>query len=240
MEIEKGCFGSFTARLISGLIEDHSTQTDPFEFEDIPGKNGNGTVLKNLSLGNCVLLEKRIKKELEDNGLLELSDALSGDSLEEDEILKELTKCQSDLRMVTAQNKSTLKLLLSKSKQNLAKQEIKKKVQAADTEVTDTYRRFVIAKQKKRNLTKKEKDMVSASVVESCSAFNEFAFSHCSLGGESGEGSRRARRQVGQSSAVSQTLTRHHAPLHYLSSLFTRRAQYSIYFYTTAASCASS
>lgn len=59
---------------------------------DFKGSNGNGNIFKSLNLGNTTQLERRIRKELEENGILEMDEILN-DSEEfsgEDEILREL------------------------------------------------------------------------------------------------------------------------------------------------------
>lgn len=125
-------------------------------------------MFKALVLGNTAQLEKRIKKELEDNGLLELvvDDGSADAAADDDEILKELIKTQNELKMISAQNQSQLKLLMGHAKADMAKQEINKKLEVADEEVIESYKRLTTAKQKKRNPTKKEKDVAIRALKE--------------------------------------------------------------------------
>ena len=130
---------------------------------------GNGNIFKSLNLGNTTQLERRIRKELEEQGILSMEDILNGnDSLsnEEDEILEELKRCQAELKDVSSKNQSHLKRLHSLAKKEIAKQEIVKKLQNSDQEVIECYRKFLLAKQKKRSPTKKEKEQAFKALKE--------------------------------------------------------------------------
>jgi transcriptional adapter 3 len=169
---DKGSYGTLTQRLLQSLLEDPSTQSTPDSPESSSDQGpslANGSVLKALNLGNTTQLEKRIKKELEENGLLDLLDdpgSSSGNSPSRrlssaddgDEILKELTKAQHELKVVAAQNVSSLKHILSAAKLDLARQEIQSNLTEADEEVIDAYKKLMHAKSKKKAMTKKEKD----------------------------------------------------------------------------------
>ncbi|KAI1289978.1 Transcriptional adapter 3 [Halotydeus destructor] len=159
-ETEKGGFGLFTQRLISCLMEEENgnVNNDEDESESETPNKSNGSPLKPMNLGNAAQLEKRLKKELEENGFLDFDDVTDMQPVDDDEILRELTRCQNELRLVQSYNQSQLKLLLTHAKTDLSKQEIKKKLQVTDGEVNEIYRRFVQAKQKKKLITKKEKE----------------------------------------------------------------------------------
>jgi transcriptional adapter 3 len=164
-------YGIITQRLVSCLMEDPSFNGsgDTFDFEhDSIGRNGNA--FKALSLGNSAQLEKKIRKELEDNGLLDLDFDVypSSDTNlnEDDEVLKELQRCQNELKMVSSQNQLQLRSLLNAAKQDLVQQETQRKLQAADAEVVDAFRRMVQMKQKKRTPTKKEREMAAKALKD--------------------------------------------------------------------------
>lgn len=131
-----------------------------------PPKTGSKKVTKALNLGNTSQLEKRIKKELEEAGLLELDDGSSLVEDEEDEILRELIKAQNELRMITEQNKSQLQLLLSKAKLDMARQEIQEKLRIVDEEVIEVYRKLTAMKSKKKVPSKKERDAAIKALKE--------------------------------------------------------------------------
>lgn len=131
-----------------------------------PSKTGSKRVTKALNLGNTAQLEKRIKKELEEAGLLELDDGSSLVEDEEDEILRELINTQNELKMVTQQNSSQLKLLLSRARVDMARQEIEGKLKLVDEEVIESYRKLTLLKSKKKNPTKKERDAAVKALKE--------------------------------------------------------------------------
>lgn len=171
---DKSTYGVLTQRLVSCLIEDNvisSPISDTIDTDhEIVGKNGassNANPLRGLNLGNTAQLEKRIKKELEDHGLLDLDDMnMNDEEVEEDEILNELTKLQNDLKALSSQNQLNLKKLLGKVKSEFGKQEVTKKLNHADSEVLECYRKMTTTRQKKRSPTKKEKEITWKALKE--------------------------------------------------------------------------
>jgi len=176
---EKGSYGILTQRLLQSLLEDPNAEPNP---DSPPGTDDgpslpNGNVLKALSLGNTSQLEKRIKKELQENGLLDLLEDPSSSAAgspsrrtstgeEEDEILRELIRAQNELKVVAAQNVSSLKGLLSAARTDIERQEIQSRLDAADEQVIEAYKRLVAAKSKKKALSKKEKDVCLKALKE--------------------------------------------------------------------------
>ncbi len=55
-------------------------------------------------------------------------------------------------------NKRTAEMLLVKAQKEMQKQELKQRAKVIDAEVVDAFRKITAAKQKKKGLTKKEKD----------------------------------------------------------------------------------
>lgn len=53
----------------------------------------------------------------------------------EDEILSELKSCQQELKAISKQNRDVLQQLLQVAKDEVKKQEIRKKLESANTEV---------------------------------------------------------------------------------------------------------
>jgi len=163
---DKCSFGILTQKLVSCLIEENfsSTSGDSIDLDfEVNGKNGNGSnhLFKSINFGNTNQLEKRIRKELEDQGILDPDIITFHDSLplEDDEILKELIKCQNELKAISSKTRSQLKFLINESKKDLNRQAWMEKLKSADLEVMDAYRKILCAKQKKRPPSKKEKDM---------------------------------------------------------------------------------
>ena len=181
---EKGSYGVLTQRLIQSLLEDSSTGSPDSPLSDAAsngnaeagGLNGSGQIWKQVSTGNTAQIEKKIRKELQEHGLIELEEPETGSvssgaaaaagSAEDDEILRELVRCQNELKMVASTNCSQLKSLLSLVKTDLQRQEIEKKLSEVDEEVIDGYKKLMQAKSKKRNITKKEKESCLKSLKE--------------------------------------------------------------------------
>ncbi|XP_054161572.1 transcriptional adapter 3-A-like [Oppia nitens] len=172
-EPDKTSFGALTQRLVSCLIEENLLNGGLIDSKSITNdskpSNGNHKTFKSLNLGNTAQLERLIRKELEEHGIISLDDILNGSDAsggDEDEILQELKRCQKELKSLSDKNQKHLKRLLNASKKEMTKQEISKKLDLADMEVTEAYRRVVSAKQKKRPLTKKEKDVAFKAIKD--------------------------------------------------------------------------
>ncbi|CAH1787384.1 unnamed protein product [Owenia fusiformis] len=165
MDIEESSpFGPLTQRLVSALIEENimAPMEDSNEIENQEAIEANAamspkSLAKQLNIGNTVMLERRIRRELEEQGILEADDVLDSDP--EDEILQELKKKQSELKAVTQHNTLVTKKLLRLAKDEMERQELRKKMAAADLEVMETWRKIQNARQKKKVLTKKEKEV---------------------------------------------------------------------------------
>lgn len=161
-------FGPLTQRLVSALIEENIMTPMDDDMEE--GTSNNDTLdieapaispralAKQLNLGNPAHLEKRIKRELEEQGILDGEDTFDDDP--DDEILAELRKKQAELKAVSQHNIMVTKKLYKLAKEMMDKQEVKKKLSAADAEVMEAYRKIQIAKQKKKPPTKKERESV--------------------------------------------------------------------------------
>ncbi|KAL4225557.1 transcriptional adaptor 3 [Mactra antiquata] len=160
-------FGVLTQRLVSALIEENiMTPIDDEMDEDYPENDSFNEsaaispkeLAKQLNLGNPVHLEKRIKKELEDQGILDFDESEEDD--ENDEILRELRSKQAELKVICQHNILATKKLYKLAKDEMAKQELKKKLAISDSEIMESYRKVQVAKQKKKTPTKKERDAV--------------------------------------------------------------------------------
>ena len=93
-------FGELTQRLVQGLMEENlMTQVDDMmvatgKDEDIGSRN---SFIQSLKVANGDSLEKRLKKELEEQGILDPGDDDADPG--NDEILSELTRCQEELKV---------------------------------------------------------------------------------------------------------------------------------------------
>lgn len=165
---DESLFGPLTQRLVSALIEENIMTPMDDDMEEGTGNNDTldieapaispRALAKQLNLGNPAHLEKRIKRELEEQGILDLEDTVDDDP--DDEILAELRKKQAELKTVSQHNIMVTKKLYRLAKEMMDRQELKRKLSASDAEVMEAYRKIQIAKQKKKPPTKKERDAV--------------------------------------------------------------------------------
>jgi transcriptional adapter 3 len=153
-------FGDLTQRLIQGLMEEKQSSTEDNVERSMEPCGSRNSFIQSLRVAPDDSLEKQLKKELEDMGILttdEFEGAEAGSS-GGDEVLAELERCQAELKAVASHNLSQLRNLANLSRVEMARQEIRSKLEEADNEVKDSYARISSARVKKRVLTKKEKD----------------------------------------------------------------------------------
>ena len=123
---ESSPFGELTQRLVQGLMEENlMTQVDDTTMvgkeDDIGTKN---SFIHSLKVANGDSLEARLKKELEEQGILEAGDEEDGGP---DEILSELTRCQEELKAVAQHNQAQLRRLAKSAREEMARQEIRER-----------------------------------------------------------------------------------------------------------------
>jgi len=160
-------FGELTQRLVQGLMEENlMTQVDDMmvaggKEEDCGTKN---SFIQSLKVANGESLEKRLKKELEEQGILEPGD----DDMDTgpDEILTELKRCQEELKAISQNNLSQLKRLVKSGREEMARQEIRNRLAEADKEVCEAYKRIASARSKKKSPSKKDKDSAWKSLKD--------------------------------------------------------------------------
>lgn len=167
--IDESPFGPLTQRLVSALIEENIMTSIDDAMTDVNGGSEAPAIspralAKQLNIGNPSHLEKRIKRELEEQGLLDSDDKVEDDP--DDEILMELKQKQQELKTLCQYNISMTKNLLEKAKEEMKKQEQKKKLAQVDSEILEAYRKVQLAKQKKKPPTKKERDAVYKSLKD--------------------------------------------------------------------------
>ncbi|CAG4952266.1 unnamed protein product [Colias eurytheme] len=144
--------GPLTQRLVSALMEENVMS---YEMPDIKIKQSATT--KN-SYKNSLTLEKCLRKELVEQGILDPEDLPPLTNPADDEILAEIKKCQTELTAVRKENCRNLKNLIGLCKQEMIRLNLKKQLDHVDMECIDIYKKMVAAKQKKRPITKKEKE----------------------------------------------------------------------------------
>eukprot|EP00094_Tigriopus_californicus_P002488 TCALIF_02405-PA protein Name:"Similar to tada3-a Transcriptional adapter 3-A (Xenopus laevis)" AED:0.25 eAED:0.25 QI:43/0/0/0.66/1/0.66/3/0/494 len=172
---EEAPYGELTQRLVAGLMEESvMTSTDDsmeaakkagLENQDHLGK---ANLIKSLNVSNADSLEARVRKELEDQGILDPNEnnsvsAFEGDN---DEILEELKRCQTELKAVSSHNLNQLKRLLKCAKEEMIRQELRNKLQKADEEVMEAYQKISVARSKKKSPNKKEREQAWKALKE--------------------------------------------------------------------------
>jgi len=147
--------GPLTQRLIAGLVEENVLMND-IENKAVDGLGvSRPGFMKSLGLGSASSLEKRIKKELQEQGIMETD---YNNDEDDDEILSELRRCQAELRAVLSHNSTQLNRLLTLARESLVRHDLKKKLRDADHKVIEAYRTIAAARQKKKTPSKKDKD----------------------------------------------------------------------------------
>ena len=171
---EETPFGELTQRLVAGLMEEN--QINPADVEESTKKGSGGEssdtenaaskgqLIKSLNITNAENLEARVRKELEEQGIIDPNE--DANQMENDEILEELVRCQNELKAVSAHNLQQLKRLLKAAKEEMARQEVRNKLQQADNEVMEAYRKISQARAKKKPPTKKERDQAWKALKE--------------------------------------------------------------------------
>ncbi|XP_076801430.1 transcriptional adapter 3-A-like isoform X2 [Clavelina lepadiformis] len=150
-EQEHACpLGFLTQRLISAFVEENimvppdqaTSMLDSGKYGDNLSSalgEADGVILKpskSTSAPHVQKLEARIRMELIEQGILEPE---TTESKKEDEILNEIINCQQELKAVSARNRDVLQQLLQISKGELKKQEVRRKVESANTEVRQSW-----------------------------------------------------------------------------------------------------
>ncbi|KAK7018684.1 transcriptional adaptor 3 [Halocaridina rubra] len=147
--------GPLTQRLIAGLVEENVLVSD-IENKAVDGLGHTRPgLIKSLNLGSASSLEKRIKKELQEQGVMEMD---YGNEDDDDEILSELRRCQAELRAVSSHNNTQLNRLLTLARESLVRHDLKKKLRDAEQKVIEAHRVIAAARQKKKTPSKKDKD----------------------------------------------------------------------------------
>jgi transcriptional adapter 3 len=172
----EGITGPFTQRLVSALMEENmidghstttatttSTENSNSSLENIPN-NSNMVHTRSAAnmLKNGIAAERRIRKELIEQGILEAKDATPQGVVQDDvdEVLAEIQRVRSDLMAIAESNTSQLTQLKEVSLNEMKRLEIKRKLDDVDHEIIEQHKRLQLAKQKGRSMTKSERDEI--------------------------------------------------------------------------------
>merc|ERR1712233_45683 len=88
--------------------------------EDIGSRN---SFIQSLKVANGDSLERRLRKELEEQGILDPNED-DGES-SHDEVQQELARCQQELRVVSQHNLAQLRRLAKSAREEMARQEVR-------------------------------------------------------------------------------------------------------------------
>ena len=160
--------GPLTQRLISALMEENimvPIQDTPDSKKCRGGENQTPRtgLLNNFSLKNSLAFEKRIRKELEEQGILDPNEQIKNPA--EDEIMTELKACQAELKTLSSHNVSQLKRLLDLTKKEMAKQDLKRQLQSIDNDILEIYKK-ISSKQGDKLPSDKEQEQAWALLRE--------------------------------------------------------------------------
>ncbi|XP_055856310.1 transcriptional adapter 3-B [Episyrphus balteatus] len=157
----EGVTGPLTQRLVSAFLEENligdvMSNIDSNSSSD--NTNSTNSTLCSLSLlKNGIDLEKRVKQELIEQGLLETEEFVKPD---EDEVYSEIKRVTAELSSIAEYNSTELRRLQEAAKCEIKRLEIKRKLDVVDHEILEAYKRTVQAKQKRRVLTNEEQEEI--------------------------------------------------------------------------------
>lgn len=124
--------GPLTQRLVAALLEEN-VMPDDSSIDNADISTENSTKNQTLSmLKNGINIERRVKKELIEQGLLDPDDFQKEC---EDEILTEIKKVRTELASIAEYNYEELKKLQKAAKDEIKRLEVKRKLDAVDQEV---------------------------------------------------------------------------------------------------------
>ena len=85
---------------------------------------------------------------------------------EEDEILAELKRKQDELKALTEKNASVATFLIKMARAEMERQEVRRKMDVADNEVTEMYRKLQSMRQRRKQVPKKDVEAVRRAIAE--------------------------------------------------------------------------
>ncbi|XP_037069997.1 transcriptional adapter 3-B-like [Pollicipes pollicipes] len=167
-EDESAGLGTLTQRLVSGLVEenvlsavDENVDGANKETEPVVARPG---LAASLQLSAAGQLERRLRRELQNQGLVDDTDGPS--AVADDEVLAELERCQARLRTLAAHNAAQVERLLRLSRAELRRQELKEKLATTDAQVQEAYQVVSAARQRKKSPSKKERELAWKALKE--------------------------------------------------------------------------
>lgn len=147
-------YGPFTERLIGAFLED-----------PVSAKTGHSKsqLLSKINLPTdgpgVQLLEERVKEELLALGLID-SPLAKEEEEEEDEVLAELVKLQTELASVMEYNRDQHEVLLKLAEEEMKRQEVREELKEVEDELKEWLKKVSVNKAKRKSLGRKEKESI--------------------------------------------------------------------------------
>lgn len=168
--VEECVTGPLTQRLVSALIEEQLLPNPSDLVADNSNSSSENTHVsapinfRSLSMfRNCIGIEKRVKKELIEQGILDIADFPNND---EDEIHSEIKRLVAELSTIAEYNSNALKRLHDAASEEIKRLEVKRKLDAIDQEVLETYKRTLQNKAKRKPLSPEEQQEIYRLTAE--------------------------------------------------------------------------
>ena len=169
--------GPLTQRLVSALMEEQLL-SNPV---DIVADNSNSSSENTHSsapmnfrsfsmLRNCIGIEKRVKKELIEQGILDISDFPNND---EDEIHNEIKRLVAELSTIAEYNSNALRRLHDAASEEIKRLDVKRKLDLIDQEILETYKRTLQNKAKRKPLSTEEQQEIYRLTAEQKNLSNQ-------------------------------------------------------------------
>lgn len=168
-----GITGPFTQRLVSALMEEnligdgHSSTAATTSTDNSNSSLENSTNMVHTRsaanlLKNGIAAERKIRRELIEQGILEAKDAGPGGERQDDfdEVLMEIQRVRSELMAIAESNTGQLTTLKEFALEEIKRLEVKRKLDDVDHEIIEQHKRVQVAKQKGRSLSKTERDEI--------------------------------------------------------------------------------
>lgn len=169
--------GPLTQRLVAALIEENLLNSKgeitigpsdgsagmASESNDSCGENNSSSANRTnvhaiaSVLKNGIDVEMRLKNELIELGILDINDFSKE---KDDEVLNEIKRVRTELESIAEYNLNELKQLRSAATEEIKRLEIKKKLDAVDQELIETYKKVWAMRQKRIPLSKQEKSEI--------------------------------------------------------------------------------
>ena len=165
-------FGPLTQRLISAFVEENiiaPITEEPLETKVSAesAKVAPPTGAKLMHVPHARTLEAKVRQELAAQSIIEKSEDSEIDNEDGgDEVLNELKKRQAELQVLVTLNQKMKRELLEAAQTEMRKQELRHRVQSADADVLEWFRKFSSYKQNKKSPTKREREMASNALKE--------------------------------------------------------------------------